>query len=1253
MTPDAAESDAPAVAPATPDAEKHERPACTVVGIGASAGGLKAFTKLLSHLPAQTGLAFVLIQHLDPVHESQLTQLLAVTTRLPVIEATDGLMVEPDHVYVIPPNVSMTHEHGALRLAPRADGPAPHLPVDIFFRSLAQHSQNHAIGVLLSGTGSDGTVGIGEIKAAGGITFAQDEQSAEYASMPQSAIASGSIDFVIPPDQIARELVQIGRHPYLRPTPTAQSESEAEGIFEQILSHLRTATGVDFSEYRPTTMKRRIARRMALHKHESHTDYLRLLQSNPAEIDSLYRDMLINVTSFFRDPDVFEALKTTVFPQILKGKSAENPVRIWVPGCSTGQEAYSIAMALLEFLDQHGAPPAIQIFGTDINDEAAVEKARPGVYPPSIEAEVSPGRLQRFFIKVDGGYRIGKAIRDLCVFARQDVTSDPPFSRLDLISCRNLLIYLAPALQHRIIPTFHYALNPDGFLLLGPAETVGKFSDLFERIDRPHNLFARRASPTRPYPFLVGGSFPLTPQRGGTPPAEPVSPIGDLRREADRIIMNRFAPAAVLIDENLEILQFRGNTAPYLQAPSGHATHNILKMVRDSLFLDLRTTIDQAKKQNTTARRNNIRLPDDQGVRWVNVEASPLRRAGSDQRCILVLFMDAPSPAAAAAPGSPAPSPQAAPVEDPGLRLENSELRQELASVKEYLQAIIEQQNAANEELQSANEEIRSTNEELQTNNEEMQTSREELQSTNEELRTVNDELQSRNQETSRLSDDLNNTLASIKLPIVILGSDLRIRRFTAAAGTLLNLIPADVGRPFANIKSPFDIPNHEALLLEVMASVTVQELEVQDSIGRWFNLAMHPYRTDDRRIDGVVLVLRDITKTRHDAEQLLAAQHAAEASSRAKDHFLAVLSHELRTPLTPVLATVALLQRDQRFDADTHENLEVIRRNAEIEALLIDDLLDVTRITQGKVQLDKRPVALDEILQRAIEVCQPDITLRRLDFSIEADQPRSLIAADATRMQQVFWNLLRNAVKFTPPGGQIVIRSRRQNGHVVVDVRDTGEGIRPEVLPRLFKIFEQGGIETTRHFGGLGLGLVISKGIVEMHGGTIKAQSAGPGQGATFTVRLPLLSATDAASVITPPVRTVLATPRPLHILLVEDHGDTARVMERLLTADGHTVQTVGDMASALPLVTSRAFDLLLSDVGLPDGSGLELMRAIRAKGLTLPGIALSGFGQRQDVQQCLDAGFAAHLTKPIDLRRLAEAMSQAVSDNSPASRD
>ena len=709
------------------------------------------------------------------------------------------------------------------------------------------------------------------------------------------------------------------------------------------------------------------------------------------------------------------------------------------------------------------------------------------------------------------------------------------------------------------------------------------------------------------------------------------------------------------------------------------------------------------------------------------------------------------------------------------MQEENAQLRQELASVKEYLQAIIEQQNAANEELQSANEEIRSANEELQSTNEEMQTAKEELQSTNEELRTVNDELQDRNEETTRLSDDLSNTLSSIELPMVMLGLDLRIRRFTAAAGTLLNLIPTDLGCPFDNIKSIFDIPDLEAMLLDVIATVAAREQEVQDRTGRWHSLALHPYRMDDNRIDGVVLVLRDltdrkqaeealrkseiryrtlfneidegfcvievlfdegdkpidyrfleinpafekqtglinaqgktmrelvpeheehwfetygqialtgqparfqnraeklgrsydvyafrfrkpedrqvavlfrdITNAKRAEEELKAAKLHAEEASRAKDHFLAVLSHELRTPLTPVLATVAVLRQDKRFDADTRELLEVIQRNAELEARLIDDLLDVTRITQGKVELQKRPVDLSVIIRRAVEVCTSDIEARKLEFGVDAKDGPFIVEADTVRLQQVFWNLLRNAVKFTPVGGCVGIRCCRDgDGHVGVEVSDSGVGIEPEALSQLFTAFEQGGRGITRQFGGLGLGLTISKAMAEMHGGTISAHSAGSNKGATFRVRLPLMPAGTVLSPAAPQSRQGMRHPaRSLRILLVEDHGDTARIMRRLLKADGHQVESAADVATALKLAGEQAFDLLLSDLGLPDGSGLDLMRALRGAGSALPGIALSGYGQERDIAASRCAGFAAHLTKPVDLPQLGSTIAKVLGD-------
>ena len=1210
-------------------AEVDERPQSRqfpVVGIGASAGGLEAFTNLLAQLPAQTGMAYVLVQHLDPTHESQLAGLLSKVTHLPVTEVTDGMAIVPDHVYVIPPNTNMAIVRGVLKLTPRGEAHNQHLPLDTFFRSLAADQQGRAIGVILSGTGSDGSLGLAEIKAVGGITFAQDAQSAKFPAMPLNAINAGCVDFVLPPEEIARELGRVARHDYLSPTPAAESDNGSDD-FRKTLTVLRSATGVDFSHYRDTTIRRRISRRMAIHHKETLADYVQFLEENTPEADALYHDILINVTSFFRDPETFDALREIVLPGIVAGKSPETPIRIWVPGCSTGQEAYSLAITLLEFLDQKAIRPPIQIFGTDINDLASIEKARVGLYPHSIESEVSPERLRRFFTKEDGGYRVGKSIRDMCVFARQNVAADPPFSRLDLISCRNLLIYLGGPLQKRVIPTFHYALNPGGYLLLGAAETIGRFTDLFTPADKKHNIFRRTATVARTYPF-----FNAEANQARTPAVKVVAGertvgIADMQREADRIVLGRFAPAGVLVNDELEVLQFRGRTGPYLEMPSGEASFSLLRMARDSLFLELRSATDEARKTDAPVRRRNVRIRDEHEVRRVNLEVIPIRPAGQAQRCLLVLFEEA---SAAAAPDvAVAPPAEVQPaLPDQG---EVAQLRRELTSAKEYLQAIIEQQNATNEELQSANEEVLSSNEELQSTNEEMQTAKEELQSTNEELHTVNEELRCRNHEVGQVNDDLTNTLGSVKIPIVMLGRDLRIRRFTPAAGTLLNLIPEDLGRPLIDIRQTLDVVDLEAMLLEVIATVAITKREVRSRDGRWYLLRLHPYRTADDRIDGVVMVLHDIDEEKRIKEQLA---HASEV----KDYFMAVLSHELRTPLTPVLATVAMLQKDGRFDADTHEQLEVIRRNTELEVRLIDDLLDVTRISRGKVAMDMHPVELGVIIQRAVEVCQADIEARKLKFSVDA-AASFVVDADAARLQQVFWNLLRNSIKFTPAGGSVSIRCRRDGkDHVLVEVIDTGIGIEADVLPRLFNAFEQAEMSITRRFGGLGLGLNISKVMVEMHGGTISAHSDGRNRGATFRVSLPLLAAGVAPAPPTPQDQPECV--RPLRILLVEDHGDTARIMQRLLSADGHKVETAADVTSALKLAGGQTFDLLLSDLGLPDGTGLDLMRALRAQGSTLPGIALSGYGQEQDIVQSRGAGFAAHLVKPVDLPQLEKVM-------------
>lgn len=921
-------------------AEEHQAESpFPIVGIGASAGGLEAFTQLLAHLPAHTGMAFVLVQHLDPRHESRLTDLLARGTPMPVVEATHGLVVEPDHVYVIPPNTSMAIAHGALQVTPRGKAPGLHLPVDHFLRALAQAQQAQAIGVVLSGTGSDGTLGIREIKAAGGITLAQEPGSARHDGMPSSAIGSGAVDVVLPPEGIARRLAEIGAHPDLAQGPVEAHSPESEDHFARVLRAVRVATGVDFTQYRDTTIRRRVARRMALHGESSLASYAGRLSQDVPEVEALYRDLLIHVTSFFRDPALFEALKTGVFPQILKAKPADARLRLWVPGCSTGQEAYSLAIALWEFFDDAPLRRPFQIFATDLIDLGTLERARAGVYPESIEAELTPERLRRFFTKEDHHYRIDKAIRDCCIFARQNLTADPPFSHLDLVSCRNVLIYMAPLLQRRILPTFHYALNVPGFLVLGSSETVGEVNGLFEATDRANKIYAKQVAASRPLiPFLVADYTP--PGTPGPRAHAPGSTPEDFQKEADRLLSSRYAPPGVLVNEHLDILQFRGRTGPYLEAPPGEPTMSLLKMARPGLFVEIRSAVNEALARGEAVRREGLSLREEQGTREVAIEAVPVRPSGSAAQCCLVLFEDGggpkPAPAFNRAPGAAsgwlprlfgrqtARAHSASEVPSPERDRETEQLRQELSSTREYLRSLVEQQDAANEELRSANEEILSANEELQSTNEELETGKEELQSTNEELTTVNEQLQHRNLELAQTTNDLQNLLSSTSIPVIMVGPDLRIRRLTPPARTIMNLLPTDVGRPIADFKANVDVPDLEALVAQVIADLQPLEREVRDREGRRYVLRIHPYRTADNKIDGAVLVLLDIeVLKRHEQEAI-----------EARDYAEAVIA-TVREPLLVLDATLRVRTANAAF----YRTFQV--QPADVEGRLVFDLGD------------------------------------------------------------------------------------------------------------------------------------------------------------------------------------------------------------------------------------------------------------------------------------------------------------------------
>lgn len=810
-----------------------------------------------------------------------------------VSEVKGDVRVEADRVYVIPPSQDIVLADGMLKLVPRSKTGGAHMPIDSFLQSLADAQGSQSIGVILSGMGSDGTLGLEAIKAEGGITLAQEPRSAKNEDMPRSAIAAGCVDFVLAPEDIARELVRLGRHPYVAANgtlPHVSPEGPASDGLARILLVLMHATGADFSGYKTTTLERRLARRMAVRRIPTLEEYAQHLEGDQEETEALYQDCLISVTSFFRDAAVFQALRERVFPTFFADRPADAPIRVWVPGCASGEEAYSIAICLLEAVGQKPSNPTFQIFGTDLSD-AALKKARAGLYLESVAQHVSPERLRRFFSKVDGRYQISKALREMCVFARHDLTRDPPFSRMDLVSCRNVMIYLKPRLQERVFATFHYALSPAGFLVLGPAESAGENSPLFAALDETHRIYARKATATAPLLHFAPRTADERPVTEGllTPRAAAHS---DVPREADRLLLVRYGPPSVVVDESLNILEFRGDTDPFLEHAHGRATLNLTEMVRKGLLVDLRHAIGEAQKSGAPARKEGAALRYRDRLYTVTIEVIPIKGHAAAERCLLILFESDPISTRAerrTAVVSPAPSP-AAPAEGEVTRLERK-----LAETTEYLHTVVRDHQAALEELQATNEEALSSNEELQSVNEELQTAKEEIQSANEELATLNQELQDRNLKLGQTNDDLLNLVGSVNIPVVMVGRDLRVRRFTPTAETIFSLSPADVGRPLLDVKNRLQAPDLAQEIRNVLDSATVSEREVLDVDGRVYAMKIWPYRTRAGQIDGAVLVLVDVDNLKRASEGIQLSLDRANAIVATVREPLLILDDELR----------------------------------------------------------------------------------------------------------------------------------------------------------------------------------------------------------------------------------------------------------------------------------------------------------------------------------------------------------------------
>jgi two-component system, chemotaxis family, CheB/CheR fusion protein len=975
-----------------------------VVGIGASAGGLQAFKEILENLDPSTGMAFVLTTHLAPDQRSFLSEIVERYTQLPVVPIEDGQRPLPNHLYVLLPNQSLTIREGVFRV--EMSGPSDRLPktIDTFFYSLAADQKNRAVGVVLSGADGDGALGLKAIKGEGGIALVQSPDSAVQSGMPRSSIASDHVDLVIPPSEIGLELGRLA-HQFTRPDVRILEEGaiapDDEQSFQKILQLLRSLSGLDLRQYKPETIRRRIARRMLLLRMDHLSSYLRYLQVRNDEVRTLQQDVLINVTRFFRDPPFWESLRANVLPVLMQDRSPEKPIRVWCAGCSTGEEAYSLAILILEYLSHHSSDTPIQIFGTDANDQS-IEAARMAVYPETIAGEVSPERLRRYFVKVDRGYQVSKRVRDTCIFARQNLSNDPPFSHIDILSCRNVMIYFNQNLQRQVVLTFHYALEPGGYMLLGMSEGLRDYGDVFSTVDRKHKIYMKTGA-SLPISYEPPPNFSIAHNNTAivrSPVVEVESnawPELELQRAADRIVLARFGPPGLIIDERMNVLQSRGQTSQFMEITPGAVSWTLQRVLREALVSETRKAAQRAIHENVPATSTAVLVDEDGRDMHLQIDVLPITNAAARPRCFLILFEPISRAMEGRAPEQPLQQQLTMDEKDRLI----TQLQEDLTSTRFHLQSLVEERDARNQELVSANEEIQSANEELQSTNEELETTKEELQSANEELQTVNDELQQRNNVLTQTGNDLTNLLNSVNIPLLMLTSDLRIRQFTPPMQRLLSVRPADIGRFIGEIRLQLSIEDIEPVLNEVLETLGTRELEVRDRDGRWHLLRVRPYRTADNKIEGLVLVLVDIDQLRRSQQHLLDARDFASSVVESVPLPIVVLNQDctIRTANTAFreLTQMQAKELENRFLPELMNHLWGIEGTREkLEYLLnssVGSMIEFeheSTTSQRKTLLVKAQ-ALATDGTRVLLLMLEDITLRREAEMLIAKQKEAL----------------------------------------------------------------------------------------------------------------------------------------------------------------------------------------------------------------------------------------------------------------------
>ncbi len=1210
-----------------------------IVGIGASAGGLDACKNFVRALPAETGMAFILIQHLDPTHQSMMVALLAGHTPMTVLQAINGMPIEREHLYVIPPGTYLSVRDGLLHLSPPQARHGARLPFDFLLHTLAVDRGASAICVVLSGSGADGSVGLKAIKEHQGLVIAQDPEEAAFDGMPRSAIMTGAVDLVLPVEKIPEALVKYGRRIALMGVRSvSRPEGGAQDWLPEIITLLLAKTAHDFTLYKQGTLRRRIERRMALAaiRTDDMYRYLDMVRNDPNELDLLAKDLLIHVTSFFRDPAVFDRLSETIIPELILGRPPDQPIRIWVAGCSTGEETYSLAMIFQEQITAAGGNVKLQVFASDV-DADAVARARDGLYPETIEANVSPPRLARFFSKDDHGYRISPELRALVVFTVQDVLTDPPFSRIDLVSCRNLLIYLRPDAQAKVISLFHFALREGGTLLLGSSETAGEIDGIFEVISKPERLYRHIGRSRSAEPGRWPGSPRTVARQGQDHPPSRRTVLAEL---CQRLVTETHAPASILVNRKLECLFSLGPVDRYLRVAPGGATHDLLAMAHEDIRTKLRSAIQQANQANARTLVTGARTNHDGKPFAFSIDIQPVTNEG--EALLLICFVNeiAREPAKGRPGGGDSPG--------------DATLEQELEATRAELQGAIRELEISGDEQRAINEEALSVQEEFQSTNEELLTSKEELQSLNEELTALNSQLQETLEKQRTTANDLQNVLYSTDVATIFLDANLRIRFFTPATRSLFSVIPGDIGRPLADLKS---LAGDDALLTDaktVLQTLTPIEREIEARSGSWFVRRVLPYRTDDNRIEGVVITFADITVRTHAADAMGVAQRQAEQANLAKSRFLAAASHDLRQPLQ----TLVLLQGSltKVIEGDAARKL-LTRLDQALGAMsgMLNALLDINQIEAGTVRAEMVDFPINDLFDRMKDEFLYHAKAKGIDLRVV--RCGVMVHSDIRLLEQMLRNLLSNAVKYTKHG-KVLLGCRHRDGMLSIEIWDTGIGIPDDEFQAIFEEYHQLNNAARERSHGLGLGLSIVQRLGKLMGHRVRVGSR-LGKGSVFAIEI-VRQPVEVESIFEHQRRAAHDQPGvdaslAAEILVIEDDPEMSDLLAVVLAEEGYRTSTAPDGVTALDLVARGAVhpDLLLADFNLPNGmNGIQTTTKVReALRRDIPVVILTGDISTGTLRDIAQRNYVK-LNKPVKPQELTRVIKGLVPVSRPVPR-